>query len=411
MNLNDKRLDEYASLLVRVGLNVQKGQTLIIASPVECAFFARKCAAAAYEAGCREVVMNWRDDTLARMKYLHADDAVFDEVPEWYKHLYNDYAAEGAAYLSISASDPMNLAGVDSDRLLRSNRARGEALRPFYTEQMSNGIAWCIASIPIPSWAEKVFPDLAPEEAMDALWDAILATVRVHGEGTAVAGWREHLARINERTAKLNELNFVSLHYRSGIGTDFTVSLPEGHLWQGGADTTKTGVDFVANMPTEEIFTAPERNSGNGILVASMPLVHDGNVIKGIRFRVENGKIVEATADEGEDVLRTAITIDEGASYFGELALVPYDSPISNQKILYYSTLFDENAACHIAFGEAYPCIKGGADMSKEELAAHGLNDSLTHVDFMIGTPDMEIVGTTHDGREIPVFKNGNFAL
>ena len=411
MNRNDKRLDEYAELIIRVGLNLQKGQTLIIAAPVDCAYFARKCAAAAYDAGCREVVMNWRDDALTRMKYLHADDAVFDEVPEWNKHLYNDYAAEGAAYLSVSASDPMNLAGVDSDRLLRSNRARGEALRPFYAEQMSNGIAWCIASIPIPSWATKVFPNLSADEAMDALWNAILATVRVHGEGTAVEGWRAHLARINERTAKLNELNFVSLHYRSGIGTDFTVSLPEGHLWQGGADTTKTGVDFVANMPTEEIFTAPDRNSGNGVIVASMPLVHDGNVIKGIRFRVENGKIVEATADEGEDVLRAAITIDEGASYFGELALVPYDSPISNQKILYYSTLFDENAACHIAFGEAYPCIKGGADMSKEELAAHGLNDSLTHVDFMIGTPDMEIIGTTHDGREIPVFKNGNFAL
>lgn len=411
MDLNDKRLDEYAALLIRVGLNLQKGQTLVIACPIECAFFARKCAAAAYDAGCREVVMSWRDDALARMKYLRAADEIFDETAAWQKEFYNGYAEKGAAYLAISASDPMNLRGVSPDRLTRSTRASGRDLRPFYDAQMSNGFAWCIASVPIPSWAAKVFPDLAPDAAQDALWEAIFASVRISGRGDAVEAWQAHLARIDALTEKLNALRFAALHYKNALGTDFTVSLPEGHLWQSGADKTKDGVAFVANMPTEEIFTAPARTGGNGTLVSSMPLVHDGNVIRGIRFTVKDGKIVEAHADEGEDVLRAAITVDEGASYFGELALVPYDSPISNQKILYYNTLFDENAACHIAFGEAYPCIEGGAEMSKEERVAHGLNDSITHVDFMIGTPDMAITGITHDGEEIPVFRDGNFAL
>ena len=281
----------------------------------------------------------------------------------------------------------------------------------FSTPYGESKLEWCIACVPNADWAKKVFPNLSSSKAIEALWDAILNTVSVKGDKTSVDTWNIHNSNLKTRADKLNALNLKSLHFKSSNETDLTIGLVNDYVFEGGTSFTPEGIEFDANMPTEEIFTAPDRNSGNGIIVASMPLVHDGNVIKGIRFRVENGKIVEATADEGEDVLRAAITIDEGASYFGELALVPYDSPISNQKILYYSTLFDENAACHIAFGEAYPCIKGGADMSKEELAAHGLNDSLTHVDFMIGTPDMEIIGTTHDGREIPVFKNGNFAL
>ena len=406
----EQKLQEYARLLVRVGLNVQKGQRLVISSPVECAYFARMCAAEAYEIGCKEVVMNWHDDAMARLKYLHADNEIFDEVALWRRHFFNDYALEGAAYLAISASDPENFKGVDSGRIIRAQQASGKALKDFDRLQMCSGFPWCIASIPIPSWAKTVFPEVSEEEAMEQLWSAIFKAVRISGDGTAVEQWQQHLATLHARLEKMNALNFKSLHYTNSLGTDLTVELPEGHIWEAGNDVTLNGQEYIANIPTEELFTSPLRNSANGVVYASMPLVHDGTIIDKFHFVVKEGRIVEAHAERGEEALKAAIAVDEGAAYFGEVALVPYDSPISNQKILFYNTLFDENAACHIAFGEAYPCLKGGQKMTKEELKARGLNDSITHVDFMIGTPDLSIVGTTHDGREIPVFVDGNFA-
>ena len=406
----EEKLQEYARLLVRVGLNVQRGQTLVISSPVECAYFARLCAAEAYAVGCKEVVMNWHDDALGRMKYLYADDAVFDDVPLWRRHFFNDYAQEGAAYLAISASDPENLKGVDGSRIIRAQQASGKALKEFDRLQMCSGFPWCIASIPIPSWAKTVFPDDGEERAMERLWDAIFRAVRISGDGKAVEKWQAHLKTLHARMEKLNALKFKSLHYTNALGTDLTVELPEGHIWEAGNDVTLSGQEYIANIPTEELLTSPLKTGVNGVVYASLPLVHDGNIIDGFHFVVKDGKIVEARARQGEETLQAAIAVDEGASYFGEVALVPYDSPISNQKILFYNTLFDENAACHIAFGEAYPCLEGGQKMSKEELKARGLNDSITHVDFMVGTPDLRIVGTTHDGREIPVFENGNFA-
>ena len=405
-----EKLTEYAQLLVRVGLNIQRGQPLVISSPVECAFFARLCAAEAYQAGCREVVMNWGDDELGRMKYLHAADEVFDTVPLWRRHFYNDYALEGAAYLAISASDPENLKGVDHSRIVRAQQASGRALKDFDRLQMCGGFPWCIASIPIPSWAKTVFPGDGEERAMERLWDAIFRAVRISGDGKAVEKWQAHLKTLHARMEKLNALKFKSLHYTNALGTDLTVELPEGHIWEAGNDVTLSGQEYIANIPTEELFTSPLKTGVNGVVYASLPLVHDGNIIDGFHFVVKDGKIVEARARQGEETLKAAISVDEGAGYFGEVALVPYDSPISNQKILFYNTLFDENAACHIAFGEAYPCLEGGQQMTKDELKARGLNDSITHVDFMVGTPDLRIVGTTHDGREIPVFENGNFA-
>ena len=356
----DTKLQEYAKLLIEVGLNVQKGQTLIISSPVECASFARLCADAAYDAGCREVIMNWSDDYLSRQKFLRADASVFDDTPEWREKFFTSYAEMGAAYLAIAASDPETLKGVEPDRLVRAQKSGSVIRKTFDRLQMSNGFPWCIASVPIPSWAKTVFPGLPEEEAMARLWDAIFETVRIKGSGSVM----------------------------------------------------KNGVEFVANMPTEEIFTAPLKTGINGVVYAALPLVNDGNIIDKFYFVIREGKIVEAHAEKGEEFLKAAISVDEGASYFGEVALVPYDSPISNQKILYYNTLFDENASCHLAFGEAYPeCIEGGESMTREEVQAHGLNYSLTHVDFMVGTADLSIVGTTHDGREIPVFVNGNFAI
>ena len=407
----EEKLREYASLLVRVGLNVQKGQRLVISSPVECAYFARMCAQEAYDTGCKEVVMNWHDDAMARMKYLQADDAIFDEVALWRRHFFNDYALEGAAYLAISASDPENFKGVDPRRLVRAQQASGKALKDFDRLQMCSGFPWCIASIPIPSWAKRVFPDVTEEQAMERLWDAIFKAVRISGDGCSVEHWQEHIQMLSRRKEKLNALRLKTLHYTNSLGTDLTVELPEDHIWEAGDDCTADGQPFVANMPTEELFTAPLRTGANGVVVASMPLVHDGNIIDGFRMTVESGKITSVSAKQGQEVLEAAISVDEGAAYFGEVALVPYDSPISNQKLLFYNTLFDENAACHIAFGEAYPCIKGGRDMDKEQLKEHGLNDSVTHVDFMVGTADLSIVGTTQDGREVPIFINGNFAI
>ena len=382
----------------------------MISSPVECAFFARLCAAEAYDAGCREVVMNWSDDALGRMKYLHAEDSVFDAVPLWRRHFYNDYALEGAAYLAISASDPENLRGVDPGRLVRSQQASGRALKEFDRLQMCSGFPWCIASIPIPAWSRKVFPDLPEAQAQERLWEAIFRSVRVSGDGGAVERWRAHLETLGRRVDRLNALDLRTLRYANALGTDLTVDLPEGCIWEAGNDRTLSGVPFIANIPTEEIFTAPLKTGVNGVVYASLPLAHDGHIIDGFRFVVKEGRIVEARARQGEEALKAAISVDEGAAYFGEVALVPYDSPISNQKILFYNTLFDENAACHIAFGEAYPCVEGGRRMTKEQLKERGLNDSITHVDFMVGTPDLSVTGITRDGREVPVFVNGNFA-
>ena len=406
----EEKLQEYARLLVQVGLNIQKGQTLVISAPVECAFFARMCGQEAYRLGCREVVMNWHDDAMGRMKYLYAQEDVFDEVPLWRRHFFNDYALEGAAYLAISATDPENLKGVDSRRIVRAQQASGKALQDFDRLQMCSGFPWCIASIPIPSWAKTVFPGVDEAAAMDQLWDAIFKAVRITGDGKAVERWHSHLATLHQRLDKMNALRFKTLHYTNALGTDLTVELPEGHVWEAGNDVTLSGQQYIANIPTEELFTSPLKTGVNGVVYASMPLVNDGNIIDGFHFVVREGKIVEAHAEKGEEALQAAISVDEGASYFGEVALVPYDSTISNQKILFYNTLFDENAACHIAFGEAYPCLEGGQTMTKEEKKARGLNDSITHVDFMVGTPDLSIVGTTQDGREIPVFVNGNFA-
>ena len=406
----EEKLREYARLLVRVGLNPYEGQRMVISSPVECAPFARLCAREAYDAGCCEVVMNWTDDAMTRMKYLHAAEEVFDTVPLWRRHFFNDQALEGTAYLAIFATDPENLKGVESSRIIRAQRASGKALKDFDRLQMCGGFPWCIASIPIPSWAVRVFPDKGEDEAVQALWDAIFQAVRVAGDGGAVRRWEEHLATLEKRLEKLNALRLKSLHYTNSLGTDLTVELPEGHIWESGGDRTLSGRPYIANIPTEEIFTSPLKTGSNGVVYASMPLVHDGNVIDKFHFVVKEGKIVEVHAEQGEETLKAAVGVDEGAAYFGEAALVPYDSPISNQGLLFYNTLFDENAACHIAFGEAYPCLEGGQKMSKDELKKRGLNDSITHVDFMVGTPDLSIVGTTQDGREVPIFVDGNFS-
>ena len=306
MGSMEEKLKEYAQLLVRVGLNIQRGQPLVISSPVECAFFARLCAAEAYQAGCREVVMNWGDDELGRMKYLHAADEVFDTVPLWRRHFYNDYALEGAAYLAISASDPENLKGVDHSRIVRAQQASGRALKDFDRLQMCGGFPWCIASIPIPSWAKKVFPDLAESEAMDKLWEAIFQAVRITGDGRCVDKWHRHIETLAHRVEKLNQLNFKSLHYTNSLGTDLTVELPEDHIWEAGNDVTLSGRTYIANIPTEEVFTSPLKTGVNGVVYSALPLSHNGTIIDKFHFVVKDGKIVEVHAEQGEEALKAA---------------------------------------------------------------------------------------------------------
>lgn len=411
--MNEKMLLQYARLVINVGVNLQKDQPLVISSPVECAFFTRLLVAEAYRAGAKDVLVNWRDDFCTREHFLHAQDGLFDAVYPWDALQKNTLAREGAAYIAIAATDPENLKGVDPDRLRRWEIAAGRDLKEFNRLQMNSAFPWCVVSIPIVTWARKVFPGISDDESMEKLWAAIYQTVRITEDGDAVKQWRAHTDRLNARAEMLNNYHFKSVHYKNSLGTDLMVGLPENHLWLAADEKAGTGIRFLANMPTEEVFSAPLRDAVNGVLYASKPLVLNGNIVDGIRLVFEQGRIVELHADINEETLRASIEIDEGAHYLGEIALVPYDSPISNSGVLFFNTLFDENASCHFAYGEAYPsCLQGGTDMTVEELVAAGLNaESSTHVDFMVGTEDLSIVGTTHDGRQVPIFVNGNFVF
>lgn len=405
------KLKKYARLIVETGVNLKKGQTLVVGAPVECAEFARLVASAAYEAGARDVVMNYNDEAFSKIRFMSAPEEVFDEFPEWRKQMMIGYARQGAAFVTIASSDPEILKQADPERIARAQRAGATALKEYRQRLMSNQNAWCIASVPTKAWARKVFAGESEERAVELLWDAILRTVRVDADGDPVAAWKAHQARLKQSKDFLNECNFKYLRYKNSLGTDLTVELPDGHIWLSGAELTPDGREFIANMPTEEVFTMPKKTGVNGTVVSAKPLNYHGNLIEDFTLRFERGKVVEYEAKKGREILQKLLEADENAVYLGEVALVPHDSPISNLNILFYNTLFDENASCHLALGKAYPtCIAGGASMSKEELERAGVNDSLIHEDFMIGTKDLEIVGVKQDGEEIVVFQQGNFA-
>ncbi len=409
MVIHMDRLRSYAKLIVRKGVNVQKGQPVVIGAPVECAVFVRLLAEEAYEAGAREVSVRWKDDALTRLKYLKADDAVFDEAPEWMRLLYMDAANSQAACIAVYATDPENLRDCDPDRIQRANRAQSTLLKAYSDLQMAGFFPWCVVSVPTEAWAKKVFPDLSGAEAVARLWDAIYDTARVTAD--PVAAWEAHVAVLDARRDKLNEYGFAKLIFKNALGTDLTVELPDNHVWVSAGETAQTGQVYIANMPTEEIFTLPRRDGVNGVVVASKPLVLNGNLVEDFRFTFQDGRIVDVRAKTGLDILQNEISIDEGARYLGEVALVPFDSPINKSGILFYNTLFDENASCHLAFGKAYPCFSDARERTVEELTARGMNDSLTHEDFMVGTADLSVTGVTRDGTEVPVFINGNFAF
>lgn len=408
----EAKLREYARLLVEVGMNLQPGQTPRIGACLECAPLARLCAEVCFERGARDVLMDWKDDFVTRQRYLRADEAVFSEFPSYQKEKFDWMLEQGCPSLAIAGGDPELLKGVDPARIRAAEKASAQPTKRWYDAMMANRFQWCVAAHPTRVWAEKVFPDKKGEAAVDALWETIFSVCRITGDGRAVERWQAHVEATARRAALLNDYDFKCLHYVNALGTDLTVELPENHVWAGGADVSEGGVPFVANIPTEEIFTAPRRDGVNGRVYAALPLALNGNLVKDFWMELRDGRIVACGAAQGEEFLRDSVGMDEGSAYLGEVALVPYDSPINNTGVLFYETLFDENASCHLAYGAAYPgSVRGGEKMSEEEQKAAGLNQSMNHVDFMVGTRDLSIVGTTRDGREIPVFVNGNFAF
>ncbi|MBC6696324.1 aminopeptidase [Terrisporobacter mayombei] len=406
----DNNLKKYAELAIKIGVNIQPNQTLLIRTPIECADFVRHAVKCAYECGARNVFVEWSDEECSLARYLYAPDEVFNEFPRWISDQYVDIAKEGGAFLSIHAQNPDLLKNVDPKRVANYQKASGAALKEWRSYTLTDKCKWSIVSVPTKAWAQKVFPDVSADEAVNKLWNLIFKCTRVDKEDP-IQAWHEHNENLEKRTAFLNEKNFKTLKYKSEK-TDLTIGLPEDHIWESGASKDPNNINFNPNIPTEEIFTLPHKYEVNGVVHSSKPLVYGGNVIDDFSLTFKDGKIIDCSASQGEETLKNLIATDEGSHYLGEVALVPYSSPISDTNVVFYNTLYDENASCHLAIGSAYAtCIKNGADLPKDEYDKYGINDSLTHVDFMIGTSDLDIVGITHKGENIQIFKNGNWAF
>lgn len=406
-----KNLSKYAKLIVKAGLNVQPDQILVIDAAVEAVELVRLVTKEAYEVGAKEVVVRYSDEVVSKLKYEYMAKEEFANVPAWFSSFRNDYAAKGAAFLSIVSNDPEGLKGVDPSKVALWSKNASIACKPF-NDSLDLGInTWCIAGASSVKWANKVYPDMSDSEAVEALWNAIFKASKVTSDDP-LAAWQEHRKSFEARIKYLNDLNLKSMTYTNSLGTDLTVTFNDDYLFAGGGGYTTSNLYYFPNIPTEEIFTSPARNGTNGVVYSSLPLNYNGNLIDEFKMEFKDGKIVDFDAKVGKGVLNEMLSIDEGSRYLGEVALVPYDSPISNMKTLFYNTLFDENASCHLAIGKGFgECIKDGLTMSKEQLLEKGINDSLTHVDFMIGTSDLKIVGTTKDDQEVMIFENGNFVF
>lgn len=403
-------ITKYVDLALNIGINLQKEQILVIMSPVETAPFTRLLVEKAYELGASEVIIHWSDDFCKKMTFTYGKKEIFEEMPAWQVDSLMYYANKGAAFLSIAANDPELLAGIDSEKIGAYQKTRGQALKPYYDKIMVNELQWNIISVPTLAWAKKVFPNVNDDEAIDMLWNAILKSTKADSENP-IETWKNHLSILKEKMDYLNNKQFEKVVITNSLGTNLTVKLPKNHIWASGKDVTQSGIEFVANIPTEEVFSMPHKYGVDGIVYASKPLNYGGTLIEDFSITFKDGKIIDFSAKSGYEALKNLVSIDEGAKYLGEIALVPFDSPISNLGILFYNTLFDENASCHLAIGQAYSsCIQNGDKLSSEEMEEVGMNDSLTHVDFMFGTSDLSIVGYEENGNCENIFINGNWA-
>ncbi|MBW0763658.1 aminopeptidase [Mammaliicoccus lentus] len=406
----EKDLQKYAELLVKVGLNVQKGEPVYIQASIESSSFVHLLVEEAYKVGAEDVQVKYKDDRLQQLKYKYEPEEFFSEIKQYVVDERLDYLDRKAAFLSLISSSPDSLKDADPKKINKAMAASGKAFKDYMVAIQSDKVSWCVAAYPSVGWAKMMYPDLDDQEAFDKLLETILKTVRVDQEDP-VKAWEEHDKTLHEKAEYLNNKKYKALHYKSE-GTDLTIELPELQYWSGASSVNSKGNSFVANMPTEEVFTAPHKNGVNGTVKNTLPLSHSGNIIDDFTITFKDGEVVDYKAGVGEEILKGILETDEGAKRLGEVALVPVDSPISNMNALFYNTLFDENASCHIALGSAYAfCIEDGKNMTEEELAENGLNDSMTHVDFMIGSKDLSIDGILENGEREPVFRDGNWAF
>lgn len=404
-------IEKYAELILKVGLKIKEGDKLVVRCPIEARDFGVECTRKAYELGAGEVVVDYRDQVISRLKYENESLDVLTDIPKHKVDKENYYMEKKAKYLSVTGSDPDAFKGVDAEKLFKSNLANSKALRDFSAKMMANYVSWIVVGASIPSWATKVFPDLEEDEAVRRLWFEIFNSVRLFEEDP-IKALENHVANLNRYSKFLNEAKFEKLIYKSQRGTDLEVGLPKGYIFAGAGDVNSDGEEFIANMPSEEVFSAPRLDGVNGKVYSTLPLNYNGNLIKDFYLVFKDGEVVDYDAKAGKEYLKNILDTDEGAKRLGEVALVSYKTPISMRKVLFYNTLYDENASCHFALGKSYPtCIEGGEKLSIEELKERGMNDSLTHVDFMVGDETTEIIGVKENGDQVQIFKEGNFVI
>lgn len=410
--ISSNMYQKMAKLAVRRGVNVQTGQPLVIRASVRDYAFVELCVKEAYEAGASYVDIQWNDQNISRMGFTYRSIASLQNIPQ---DVYDQQARrnhDGACFLTIISDQPDGLKDVDPEKITAYQMAFSNKMKDLRKYTMNNEGQWSIIGLPSIEWAKTVFPELPEEEAYEKLGAAIFMTSRVTEDTDPLANWQKHDAELIAHAHKMNEYNFKELHFTSELGTNLTVQIVKAHIWVGGGDYTPKGVYFDPNIPTEEVFCMPHREGVNGRVYASKPLSYGGKVIENFWFQFANGRVIDYGAEKEKDTIAKLLSFDEGSSHLGEVALVPYDSPISNSNILFFNTLYDENAACHLALGACYPeNLKNGIHMSEEELKEHGANDSVQHVDFMFGTKEMNIDGITYDGRCIPVFRHGSFVF
>ncbi|TDQ36224.1 aminopeptidase [Aureibacillus halotolerans] len=408
---HEKFIDNYADICVRKGVNIQPGQALVVNAPVESVDFVRLVAKKAYEAGAKDVHIRWTDDELTFLKMKHAPMEVLQTFEQWRSDEVVTKAKDGAAFLSIYATNPELLKDIDADRVAANNKTTAEGLMEFRKYVMSDQVAWSVVSVPTREWAKKVFPNEAGEwGAVDKLWKSILFTTRAD-QDNPVQAWEDHTATLYKARNYLNKKQYAKLVY-SAPGTDLTIELVKNHVWMGGGRESASGTSFIPNIPTEEVFTMPKRDGVNGTVHSTKPFNYGGNLVEDFSLTFKDGQVVDYKAATGEDTLKLLLDMDEGARFLGEVALVPYSSPISQSDVIFFNTLYDENASCHLALGEAYPSnIENGTALSDEDKKAAGVNHSIVHEDFMIGSAELNIDGILEDGTSEPVFRNGDWAI